>query len=217
MSEENREIEHLRDDLSVIKQAMGTELPFGWADVYGEVGMAFLVLLGAIWMGLVRTIWFYHYWVLALIGFSLLWLWVTRAQFRRSTGKSPVRRKIMTASLVITPIMIFVVLVYIWYQTKYLLPLLNIPLLPGFLSVVGSMLFGMGLVLIFVLLTPPMRFAELPVAVCMLLLGIFLPLWVVWHFDLPKIALCIFGIACALMAWIQARKLQKAGVPHGIN
>lgn len=217
MSEENREIERLREDLSAIKQATGTELPFGWSDVYGAVGMAFLVLLGAVWMGLVRTIWFYHYWVLVLIGFSLLWLLATRARFRRSTGKSPVRRKIMTASLVIIPIMAFVLLAYIWYQTKYLLPSLNIPLVPGFLSVVGSMLFGMGLVLIFVQLTPPMRYSELPVSTCMLLFGIFLPLWVVWRCDMPRIALYIFGISFALMAWIKARRLQKAGIPHGIN
>lgn len=217
MSEENREIERLRDDLSVIKQATGTELPFGWADVYGGVGMAFLVLLGAVWMGFVRTIWFYHYWVLVLIGFSLLWLLVTRARFRRSTGKSPVRRKIMTASLVIIPIMAFVLLVYIWYQTKYLLPLLNIPLVPGFLSVVGSMLFGMGLVLIFVQLTPPTQISGLPVAIGILLLGLFLPLWVVWRCDMPRVGLCIFGISIALTAWIEARRLQKAGISHGIN
>lgn len=217
MSEENLEMDRLRDDLSAIKQATGTELPFGWADVYGEAGMAFLVLLGAVWMGFVRALWLYNFWVLVLIGFYLLWLFVSRTRFRRSTGKSPVRRKIMTASLVIIPIMAFMVSVYIWYQIKYLLPLLNIPLLSGFLSVVGSMLFGMGLVLVFVQLTPPMRVSELPVSVCMLLLGIFLPLWIVWRCDLPRIALDIFGVSFALTAWIKARKLQKAGIPHGIN
>ncbi|MDD5678775.1 MAG: hypothetical protein PHW60_12435 [Kiritimatiellae bacterium] len=217
MSEENREIERLRDDLSVIKQATGTEFPFGWADVYGEVGMAFLVLLGTALTGIVRTLWLYTFWVSALIGFQLVWLLAVRVRFRRSTGNSPVRRKIMTVTLAMIPTLSFVVLVYIWYQTKYLLPLLNIPLLSGFLSAVGSMLFGMGLMLIFVSLMPPKQISGLPVAVGMLLLGICLPLWIVWRCDMPRMGLCIFGISIALMAWIEARRLQKAGIPHGIN
>ena len=206
MNEGQQEIEQLREDLATVKQATGTELPFGWADVYGEVGAALVLLLGAVGLGIVPV-----------LVYVVLWAIVLRARLRRGSGRSPVRRKALTATLLLMAPMVVAVVLYAWYLVKFLLPRLDAPLVSGISVGMGSVFFGIGLALVFSFVVMPQQRSNLPAAGGALLLGLLMPVGILWRLDIVRMGLGVLGICVALTAWIEARALQRAGIPHGTD
>src|SRR5579864_5356344 len=95
MSEAN--LERIRADIASIRAVAGLELPFGWEDVYlnlaGGACGAVLAALGAIApLGYTRL-------GLLPLGVVVLAFIGLRVRFRRSSGRSPMRRREYTLAL----------------------------------------------------------------------------------------------------------------------
>ena len=134
----DRDLDRIENDLATIQRAAGLELPFGREDVWLNL------LLGA--GGIVALLWAlaphglpHHWGLVPLLILTLVCCTRLRNKYRRSTGRSPIRRREYTIGFVLAVVLGGLALVYRIWGAR-----LGIP----FPYVQGSAIFFLGLALL---------------------------------------------------------------------
>jgi len=155
-----KELARVREDIEIIKEAAGLELPFGWEDVWLSI---YLIPVG-VWLAMWGFLPFQlsRLWrVLPASVLAIAYVFL-RIKYRRSTGRSPIRRR--GYSLVFaTPILGLCAFGYLVWVIR-----------SGhdFIFAVGGMWFVSGLVLVMFTFAERGRLFYLGWAIPMILCGI---------------------------------------------
>jgi hypothetical protein len=200
-----QEIERLKEDIEIIKEAAGLELPFGWEDVWLSL---YLIPVG-VWLALWRFLPFqlsrlWRVLPVAVLGIVYVFL---RIKYRRSTGRSPMRRRGYSVVLFLTPVLglcAFGYLVWIVRSGR------------DFVSAVGGMWFFMGLMLLIFAFAERGRLFYLGWAIPVILFGIATTIW-------PGLSILEMNVGIVLIAagsataTIQAYQLKRSTNKNGTN
>jgi len=192
----NSELDRVKEDIEVIKNAAGLELPFNWEDVWLNV---YLIPVG-IWL----AIW-------SILPYDLSRLWrilpvallapifvALRFKYRRSSGRSPVRRRQYSMGLLACPILGLCGFGYmVWVVRSG----------HDFVFAVGGMWFFMGLILaVFAFIERRVHY--LGWAIPVMVFGVTISVW-------PALNVLETGVgymlitACSITAVIQAYQLKR--------
>ena len=193
-----KELNRVKEDIEIIKEAAGLELPFGWEDVWLNV---YLVPVG-LWL----TIWgFLPYQLsrlwrvlpVALLGIVFV---VLRIKYRRSTGRSPVRRRLYSIGLLACPILGLCAFGYLVWVIR-----------SGhdFAFAVGGMWFVAGLILLIFAFAQPGRLFNLGWAIPMVLCGITITIWPGLNILEMNVGIVLIAAGSATAA-IQAYQLKRS-------
>jgi len=192
----NTELDRVKEDIGIIKEAVGLELPYGWEDVWLNV---YLIPVG-VWL----VIW-------SILPYELSRLWrilpvallapvfvALRVKYRRSSGRSPVRRRQYSMGLLACPILGLCGFGYmVWVVRSG----------HDFVFAVGGMWFFMGFMLaIFAFIERRLHY--LGWAIPMMAFGVIISVWPVLNVLDTSVGFCLIT-ACPLTAAIQAYQLKR--------
>lgn len=191
-----KDLKRIKDDIGIIKAAAGIELPFGWEDVWLNV---YLIPVG-VWL----AIW-------SILPYELSRLWrilpvallapvfvALRIKYRRSSGRSPVRRQQYSGGLLACPILGLCGFGYmVWVVRSG----------HNFVFAVGGMLFFMGFMLaIFAFIER--RLYSLGYAIPTMVFGFIISVWPVLNVLDTNVGFLLVT-ACPITAAIQAYQLKR--------
>ncbi len=190
-----KELERVKEDIEIIKGAVGLELPFSWEDVWINV---YLIPVG-IWL----VIW-------SILPYELSRLWrilpvavlaplfvALRIKYRRRSGRSPMRRRQYNAVL-ICPILGLVAFGYLVWVIR-----------SGhdFIFAVGGMWFFMGFVITIFAFTES-RLYYLGWAIPIMVFGVAISVWPALNVLETGVGYMLI-VACSITAAIQAYQLKR--------
>jgi hypothetical protein len=181
----------------VIKEAAGLELPFGWEDVWLSV---YLIPVG-VWLAIWRFLPFElsRIWRVVPLAVLVIVYVFLRHKYRRSTGRSPVRRRSYSVVLFLTPVVglcAFGYLVWVIRSGR------------DFVSAVGGMWFFMGLMLLIFAFAERGRLFTLGWAIPAILLGIAITIWPELNIREMNVGILLI-VAGSTTAAIQAYQLKR--------
>jgi len=192
------EIDRVKEDIEVIKEAAGLELPFGWEDVWLSIYLIPVGVWLAIWGFLpyqLSRIWR----VLPVSILAIVYVFL-RIKYRRSTGRAPVRRRGYSIVLFLTPVLGLCAFGYLVWVIR-----------SGhdFVFAVGGMWFVAGLILLIFAFAQPGRLFYLGWAIPMILCGITITIWPVLNVLETNVGVLLI-IAGSATAAIQAYQLKRS-------
>ena len=192
------EIDRVKGDIEVIKEATGLKLPFGWEDVWLSI---YLIPVG-VWLAIWGFLPFQlpRLWrVLPVAILAIVYVFL-RIKYRRSTGRSPVRRRGYSVVLFLTPVLGLCAFGYfVWVIRSG----------RDFVSAVGGMWFFMGLMLMIYTFAERDRLFNIGWAISIILFGIATTIW-------PRLNILEMGVGIVLIAGgsataaIQAYQLKRS-------
>ena len=201
----NNELGRVKEDIEVIKEAAGLELPFGWEDVWLSIYLIPVGVWLAIWGFLpfqLSRLWR----VLPVSILAIVYVFL-RIKYRRSTGRSPVRRRGYSVVLFLTPLCGLCAGGYfVWVIRSG----------RDFVSAVGGMWFFMGLMLMIYTFAERGRLFNIGWAISMILFGIVTTIW-------PGLNILEMGVGIVLIAGgsataaIQAYQLKRSTRENATN
>jgi hypothetical protein len=168
------DVQRLRADLGALRQAAGLEPPFGREDIRAHLAVAAGGAVALVW-ALLPTGLPVHWGTVPLILVCIGYVTWMRTKYRRSSGRSPMRRREYTSGIVGMFVVGALALVYRLWATK-----LGIST-----TIAGSAaFFVLGLALLIPVLRDRNRLPDLGVAVPLMVCGLVIPfcavsLWVV--------------------------------------
>jgi len=193
-----QELERIKEDIEIIKGAAGLELPFGWEDVWLSI---YLIPVG-VWLALWRFLPFqlsrlWRVLPVAVLGIVYVFL---RIKYRRSTGRSPMRRRGYSVVLFLTPLCGLCAGGYfVWVIRSG----------RDFVSAVGGMWFFMGLMLLIFAFAERGRLFYLGWAIPVILFGIATTIWPGLKIMEMNVGIVLI-IAGSTTAMIQAYQLKRS-------
>ena len=167
-------VEQMKADLGAIRQAVGLEPPFGREDVRAHLAVAAGGVVALVW-ALLPTGLPAHWGTVPLILVCIGYVTWMRTKYRRSSGRSPLRRREYTSEIVGMFVVGALAVVYRLWAAK-----LGIST-----TIAGSVaFFVLGLALLIPVLRDRNRLPDLGVAVPLMVCGLVIPfcpvsLWVV--------------------------------------
>jgi hypothetical protein len=200
-----KELERVKEDIGIIKEAAGLELPFGWEDVWLSIYLIPVGVWLAIWGFLpyqLSRLW--RVLPVAVLGIVFV---VLRIKYRRSTGRSPVRRRLYSIALLACPILGLCAFGYLVWVIR-----------SGhdFVFAVGGMWFVAGLMLLIFAFAQPGRLFNLGWAIPMILCGITITIWPVLNVLEMNVGVVLI-IAGSATAAIQAYQLKRSTRKNATN
>jgi hypothetical protein len=202
---ETKELERVKEDIEIIKEAAGLELPFGWEDVWLSV---YLIPVGA-WLAIWRFLPFqlsrlWRILPVAVIGIVYVFL---RIKYRRSTGRSPVRRRGYSVGLLACPIVGLCAGGYLVWVIR-----------SGrdFVFAVGGMWFFMGIMLLIFAFVERGRLFYLGWAIPIILFGISITIWPELNILEMNVGI-VLATASSATAAIQAYQLKRSARKNAID
>ncbi|MGD8500171.1 MAG: hypothetical protein PVJ86_05960 [Phycisphaerales bacterium] len=192
----NTELDRVKEDIEIIKDAAGLKLPFGWEDVWLNV---YLIPVG-VWL----VIW-------SILPYELSRLWrilpvallapifvALRIKYRRSTGRSPVKRRQYSMGLLACPILGVCGFGYmVWVVRSG----------HDFVFAVGGMWFFMGFMVTIFAFTER-RLYYLGWAIPMMVFGVTISVWPALNVLETGVGYMLIA-ACSITAAIQAYQLKR--------
>lgn len=198
------DLTRVKEDLATIGRAAGLELPFGQEEVWANLGFAAGGVVAAVWALLPHGL-PAQWGMVPIILLVVVYLTRMRVRYRRTTGRSPVRRREYTASLVGMILVGALAVVYRLWASK-----LGISLI-----VAGSAaLFILGLSMLLPVLRDRGRVPDLGIAIPLILCGLAIPLVPISHWILMGAAFAVGGVAAALLTAHQLRGCVADHAPH---
>jgi hypothetical protein len=97
------QLDRMRGDLETIREAAGFSLPFGWEDVWFQLAQVPCGVILA-FLATFAPLNYVKLGFLVLMAVALIGAMSLRVRFRRSTGRSPVRRREYTIALAAAPL-----------------------------------------------------------------------------------------------------------------
>jgi hypothetical protein len=199
------DLERVESDIEIIKEAAGLRLPFGWEDVWLNVYLVPVGLWLAVWGFLpyhLSRIWR----VLPVSVLAIVYVFL-RVKYRRSTGRSPVRRRSYSIVLFLTPVLGLCAFGYfVWVIRSG----------HDFFFAVGGMWFFMGLMLLIYAFAQPGQLFNLGWAVPIILCGITVTIWPVLNVLETNVGI-VLVIAGSATAVIQAYQLKRSTGSNGAD
>ena len=200
-----QELERVKEDIEIIKEAAGLELPFGWEDVWLSI---YLIPVG-VWLAIWKFLPFQlsRLWRVIPVTVIFIVYVLLRIKYRRSTGRSPVRRRGYSVGLFLTPVLGLCAGGYIVWVIR-----------SGrdFVSAVGGMCFFMGLMLLIFAFAERGRLFYLGWAIPVILFGIATTIWPgLSVLEMNVGILCV--TASSSTAIIQAYQLKRSTSKNGTN
>jgi hypothetical protein len=191
------ELERVKRDVEVIKESMGLELPFGWEDVWLNVCLVPLGVWLATWSLLPYQL--SRLWRILPAAILALIIVLLRVKYRRSTGRSPVRRRLYSIWLLACPILGLCAFGYLVWVVR-----------SGhdFVFAVGGVWFIAGLMLLVFALAQPGWLSGLGWAIPMILCGITITIWPVLNVLETNVGVVLI-VAGSATAVIQAYQLRS--------
>lgn len=200
------DMDRIRDDLETMKKAAGVELPFGWEDVWWNIAISIGCVIAVVWMIVPHHLSHRWGWIPALT-LSVVYVVYFRVKYRRSTGRSPLRRREYTAGLLLALMIVPVVIVYRYWGASLGISLLHLRSIFSFF---------LGFALLVPALLDRSRISWLGLAIPIIVCGLCTP-----YFEIPaRIQMGIaVAIALMLMSAIQVWQLraQNERVVHGAD
>jgi len=192
------DLERVENDIEIIKEAAGLQLPFGWEDVWLNVYLIPVGVWLAIWVFLpyqLSRIWR----ILPVSVLAIVYVFL-RVKYRRSTGRSPVRRRGYSIVLFLTPILGLCTFGYLVWVVR-----------SGhdFVFAVGGMCFFAGLMLLIFAFAQPGQLFNLGWAIPMILCGITITIWPVLNVLETNVGIVLI-VASSATAVIQAYQLKRS-------
>jgi hypothetical protein len=200
----DNDLERLKSDLATIREAAGLELRFGWEDVWINIAAAPAGLTAFVW-----ALFFdgraANWGFLPLVALAVVWgVWV-RGKYRRSTGRSAVRRREYSASLILALVLAILLAGYVYWAKHMGL---------GMTSVRAIAFVMVGLALLAVVILDTRRVDALPWAIWVLLAGLVIP-WVGLSAQaITALAIAIAGPSCAAIQVCQLRMSRRTDAAH---
>lgn len=184
-----RDLERLRSDLGVIRQAAGFEPPFGREEVWAHLVFAASGAVGTVWALLPTGLpaqWGAIPLILVGVGY-VTWM---RTKYRRSSGRSPTRRREYTAEIVAMFVVGASALVYRFWAAEL-----------GISTTVagGAVLFVFGLGMVVPVLRDRNRLPDLGVAVPLIACGLVIPFCSVSPWVVLGATFTVGGLATAAL------------------
>jgi len=199
------EIDRVKDDIEVIKEAAGLELPFGWEDVWLSV---YLIPVG-VWLAIWRFLPFQLSRIWRILPVTVIFIVYVflRIKYRRSTGRSVVRRRGYSGGLLALPIMVLCGGGYIVWVVR-----------SGrdFVFAVGGMWFFMGLMLLLFAFVERGRLFYLGYAIPIILCGTAITIWPALNMLEMNVGIVLFAASSATAA-IQAYQLKRSTRKNATN
>ena len=191
----NRELDRVKEDIEIIKDAAGLELPFGWEDVWLNVYLIPVGVWLVIWSILPYEL--SRFWRILPVALLAPVFVALRVKYRRSSGRSPMRRRQYNAVLVcpILGLMAFGYLVWVVRSGH------------NFVFAVGGMWFFAGLILTIFAFTER-RLYYLGWAIPMMMCGVIISVWPVLNVLETNVGFVLIT-ACSITAVIQAYQLRR--------
>jgi len=193
-----KELKRVKEDIEIIKEAAGLELSFGWEDVWISI---YLIPVG-VWLAIWRFLPFQlsRLWrVLPVSILAIVYVFL-RIKYRRSTGRSPVRRRGYSVVLFLTPVLglcAFGYLVWVIRSGR------------DFVFAVGGMWFVAGLILLIFAFAERGRLFYLGWAIPMILCGIATTIWPGLNILEMNVGIVLIAASSAT-AMIQAYQLKRS-------
>ena len=202
---ETKEFERVKADIEIIKEAAGLELPFGWEDVWLSV---YLIPVG-VWLAIWRFLPFQLSRLWRIIPVSVIFIVYVflRIKYRRSTGRSGVRRRAYSVGLFVCPIMGlcgFGYLVWVIRSGR------------DFVFAIGGMWFFVGLMLLIFAFAERGRLFYLGWAIPIILCGIAITIWPELNMLEMNVGI-VLATASSATAAIQAYQLKRSARKNAID
>ena len=202
---ETKEFERVKADIEIIKEAAGLELPFGWEDVWLSV---YLIPVG-VWLAIWRFLPFQLSRIWRIIPVSVIFIVfvLLRIKYRRSTGRSPVRRRAYSGGLLAIPILGlcgFGYLVWVIRSGR------------DFVFAIGGMWFFVGLMLLIFAFAERGRLFYLGWAIPIILCGIAITIWPELNMLEMNVGI-VLATASSATAAIQAYQLKRSARKNAID
>jgi hypothetical protein len=198
-------LERVKNDIEIIKKAAGLELPFGWEDVWLNVYLIPVGVWLAIWSSLP-----YHLsrlWRILPVAILAAVYAFLRFKYRRSTGRSPVRRRSYSLVLILTPILGLCGFGYmVWIIRSG----------HDFVFAVGGMWFFMGVMLLIFAFAQPGQLFNLAWAIPIILCGVAITIWPVLNVLETSVGIVLM-VAGSTTAVIQAYQLKRSTSKSGTD
>ena len=200
-----KEIERIKEDIGIIKEAAGLKLPFGWEDVWINLYLIPVGVWLAIWSFLplqLSRLWR----VLPVSILAIVYVFL-RIKYRRSAGRSPIRRRGYSVVLFLTPILGLCAFGYLVWVIR-----------SGhdFVFAVGGMWFVAGLILLIFAFAQPGQLFNLGWAIPMILCVITVTIWPVLNMLETNVGIVLI-VAGSATAIIQAFQLKRNTSKNGTN
>jgi multisubunit Na+/H+ antiporter MnhB subunit len=115
------ELRRVKEDLATIKEAVGLELPFGWEDVRWHLIIGVSCLIGLVWALLphgMRKVWG----LVPAAALAIYYMVYLRAKYRRGSGRSPVRRRGSTGTIVAACVVLPLTAAYVYWAKHWHIP-----------------------------------------------------------------------------------------------
>jgi len=193
-----KELKRVKEDIEIIKEAAGLELSFGWEDVWINLYLIPVGIWLAIWSFLpfqLSRLWR----VLPVSILAIVYVFL-RIKYRRSTGRSPVRRRGYSVVLFLTPVLglcAFGYLVWVIRSGR------------DFVFAVGGMWFFMGIMLLIFAFAERGRLFYLGWAIPIILFGISITIWPELNILEMNVGIMLIAASSAT-AVIQAYQLKRS-------
>lgn len=198
------DVQRMKDDLAAITHATGLEPPVAREDVWANLGIAGGGLVALAWALVPHGL--PNQWgMIPLILLVCGYLVRMRIRYRRSWGRSPIRRREYTGEIVGTVLVAGLALVYRLWATE-----LGISLnVAG-----GAALFLLGMSLVVPAVKDNNRLSDLGLAIPLMLCGLAIPLWSVSLWIPIGLAFSVGGVTTALLT---ARRLREDPAAHAAD
>ncbi len=200
------ELHRVKEDVATIKEAAGLALPFGWEDVWWYLAISLSSLIGLVWAlaphGMRR-----HWGLAPAVALALYYTVHIRLKYRRSTGRSPVRRREYTRELIAIPCGVLVALVFVYWAKHWGIPGRHI-------RAAGAVMAAFILAF-FTLRNRHLFLGSLPLIVTFILAGVAVALWP----QVPTEALVAgaFAVGGVASAGAMAHFIREADVEHAAD
>jgi hypothetical protein len=200
-----QELERIKEDIEIIKEAAGLELSFGWEDVWLSI---YLIPVG-VWLAIWRFLPFQlsRIWRILPVTVIFIVYVLLRIKYRRSTGRSPVRRRGYSVVLFLTPVLGLCAGGYIVWVIR-----------SGrdFVFAVGGMWFFAGLMLLIFAFAERGRLYYLGWAIPVILFGISITIWPELNMLEMNVGIMLIA-ASSVTAVIQAYQLKRSTSKNDTN
>ncbi|MHC4697942.1 MAG: hypothetical protein ACYTFA_14510 [Planctomycetota bacterium] len=197
------DLQRMKEDVAAIARATGLEPGVEREDVWANLGIAGAGVVALLWALLphgLPTQWGMVPLILLAVGYVVR----MRVKYRRSTGRSPIRRREYTGDIVAVVVVGGLALIYRLWAGK-----LGISL-----TIAGSAaLFLLGMSLVIPVLRDRRRLPDLGLAIPLMLCGLAIPLCSVSLWVPIGIAFAIGGLATAALTARQLRESLAAHAP----
>ena len=115
------ELRRVKEDLATVKEAAGLELSFGWEDVRWTLIIGLSCLIGLVWALVphgMRKVWG----LVPAAALAIYYMVYLRAKYRRGSGRSPVRRREYTRSIVGACVVLPLTAAYFYWAKHWHIP-----------------------------------------------------------------------------------------------